>query len=321
MPRVNLPDGRVVNFPDTMSAADIEAALIGIQAPNAPEGDEDTGISAGTVAAGAAGLGGLALLAKAPGRIGAIGKGLNTLRQQLMLSGYALPKSILGGVGAHVERAAETKSLKPLKELLRVPTLLKDTVKAYKAGGQKFGVEYGPSVHGPGRLIGAADEAFQNSLQRAGATADEAEAAMLQKALPKQLADALNNPTARYIQPFRRTPFNQFMEGMSRLPGSAYSKAHKGMTAGYGGAGVVHGAATADEQHPVSVPMAIAGASRQGGNYALGALLGRSLAGGSGGSSIASSLVPTSEWGIETSVTDPMRAFRRPAIMTLLGIK
>jgi hypothetical protein len=283
--------------------------------------DEDSGIGVGTMVGGAAAVGALALLAKAPGVVGKIGKALNTYRQQAMLSGYALPKSILGGVGAHVERAAETGSTGPLKQLLRVPTLLKDTAKAYKAGGQAYGVTPQVNVHGPGRLIGAFDEAFQNSLQRSGATAKEAEAAMLQKPLPKQLSDALDNPAARYLLPFRRTPFNQFMEGFSRLPGSDYSKAHKGMTAAYSGAGAVHGAATADEAHPVSVPMAIAGSSRQGANYAISALLGRTLAGGSGGSSIASSLVPTSEWGIETSVTDPMRSFRRPAIMTLLGIE
>lgn len=285
--------------------------------------EEDSGIGglATTAAAGAAGLGALALLSRAPGSIGKIASGLNTLRQQLMLSGYALPKSILGGVGAHVERAAETGSTRPLRELLRVPTLVKDTARAYKSGGQQFGVTRGPNVHGPGRIIGAFDEGFQESLKRSGMTANEAEAAMLQRALPKQLADALDNPTARYLLPFRRTPFNQFMEGMSRLPGSAYSKAHPIMTGAYTGAGAVHGAATAEDQHPVSVPLAIAGSSRQGGNYAIGALLGRALAGGSGGSSIASSMVPTSEWGIETGITDPLRSFRRPAIMTLLGIE
>lgn len=283
--------------------------------------DEDAGISPGTIAGGAAALGGLALASRIPGVVGKVAGGLNTLRQQLMLSGYALPKSILGGVGAHVERAAETKSLAPLKEMLRIPTMLKDTAQAYKAGGQAYGVTRGPNVHGPGRLIGAADEAFQKSLQRSGATAEEAEAAMLQKALPEQLGKALDNPAARYLLPFRRTPFNQFMEGMSRLPGSEYSKAHPIMTGAYTGAGAVHGAATADEAHPISVPLAIAGSSRQGANYAVGALLGRALSGGSGGSSIASSMVPTSEWGVETSVTDPLRSFRRPAIMTLLGIE
>lgn len=283
--------------------------------------DEDAGIGVGTVAGGAAALGALALASRIPGVTGKIAGGLNTLRQQLMLSGYALPKSILGGVGAHVERAAETGSLKPLKEMLRIPTLVKDTAAAYKAGGQNYGIGRQANVHGPGRLIGAADEAFQKSLQRSGTTAEEAENAMLQSALPKQLSDALDSPTARYLVPFRRTPFNQFMEGMSRLPGSAYSKAHKGMTAAYTGAGAVHGAATADDTHPVSVPMAIAGASRQGGNYALGALLGRAVSGGGPGSGITASMTPVSEWGLESSITDPMRSFRRPAIMTLLGIE
>lgn len=311
-------DGKIYEI-EASSEQDAFALLdeqVGGAAPEAP------GMSTGgKVAAGAAGLGAAALLSRMPGLPGKVLSGLNTLRQQLMLSGYALPKSILGGVGAHVERAAETGSMKPIKELLRLPTLMKDTKAAYKAGGQSYGIIKQPNVHGPGRAIGAADEGFQKSLQRSGMTPDESEAAMLQKALPKQLADALDNPTARYLLPFRRTPFNQFMEGMSRLPGSDYSKAHKTMTAGYTGAGTVHGGATADEAHPVSVPLAIAGSSRQGVNYAMGALLGRTLAGGSGGSSIASSMVPTSEWGIETSITDPLRSFNRPAILTLLGIK
>lgn len=291
-----------------------------VEAPAEPEAD-DSGIGMGTLAGGAAALGALALASRIPGVTGKIAGGLNTLRQQLMLSGYALPKSILGGVGAHVERAAETGSMKPLKEMLRLPTLLKDVKAAYKSGGQQYGIARQPNVHGPGRAIGAFDEAFQKSLQRAGATAEESEAAMLQKALPQQLAEAFDNPGARYILPFRRTPFNQFLEGTKRLPGSEYSKANPAMTAGYMGTGAAHGAVTADDPHPVSVPMGVAGSGRQGMNYALGALLGRSLAGGSGGSSIASSVVPTSEWGIETSVTDPMRSFRRPAIMTLLGIE
>ena len=311
-------DGRIYTI-EADSEQDAFAVLDEeVGAVEAPDEGVSTG---GKIATGAAGLGALALLSKVPGGVGKVASGLNTLRQQLMLSGYALPKSILGGVGAHVERAAETKSLAPLKELLRLPTLWKDTKAAYKAGGQNYGIQRGPNVHGPGRVIGAADEGFQKSLQRSGMTADESEAAMLQKALPKQLADALDNPAARYLLPFRRTPFNQFMEGMSRLPGSAYSNANKTMTAGYTGAGAVHGAATAEEAHPVSVPLAIAGSSRQGANYALGALLGRAAAGGSGGSSIASSMVPTSEWGIETSVTDPLRSFNRPAILTLLGMK
>lgn len=284
--------------------------------------DENAGWSPGLMAGGAAALGALALASRIPGITGKVASGLNTLRQQLMLSGYALPKSILGGAGAHIERAAETGSMRPLKEMLRIPTLLKDAKAAYKAGGTQYGVAHQPNVHGPGRAIGAFDEAFQKSLVRSGATVEEAEAAMLQAPLPERLGDALNNPGARYLYPFRRTPFNQFMESATRLPGSEYSKAHPIMTGAYGGAGFVHGSATADDAHPVSIPMAIAGSARQGGNYALGALLGRALSGGSGGSSIAgSALTPTSEWGVETSVTDPMRSFRRPAIMTLLGIE
>src|SRR5688572_16715126 len=68
--------------------------------------DEEAGSGVGTTMVGGLGaLGALALLKKFPGPVGKAAGMLNTIRQQLMLSGYAGPKSILGGIGAHIERA------------------------------------------------------------------------------------------------------------------------------------------------------------------------------------------------------------------------
>lgn len=292
----------------------------GFARPTSGSEDGQEGVTTGQAIAGAAvGLGGLALLTRAPGPVGKIAKGLNTLRQQLMLSGYALPKSVLGGIGAGVEAGFESKSLTPLKKIFSRETL-KDIGTAYKKGGLSSGTAGidEKAVHGPGRLMGAVDEAVQGALRRAGYSAEDAQARLLQTPLPKRLAKSLESPAAKYIQPFRRTPFNQFLEGYERLPTSEYSQAHPFITAGYTGAGALHGAATTDEQYPTSIPIGVAASSRQGVNYALGALLGRYLGGGKGAGGIASSALPVSEYGLESAVTDPTRPFTRPSILKLL---
>ena len=285
--------------------------------------EPDEGIDPRMAAAGAAaGIGGIALLARAPGRLGKLATLFNSARQQLMLSGLAIPKSVAGNVGAGVEASLESKSLRPLKNLFSRQTM-RDAGAAWKRGGINEGtpgVDQGVGRFGPGRVMGAFDEATRGALGRSGYSAEDAAARVLQAPLPERLAKVLNNPGARYLQPFRRTPFNQFFEGMERLPGSDYSKAHPLITAGYTGAGMAHGATTAEDEFPMSVGLGTAAASRQGMNYAIGALLGRYLNDGNINlDSSVGNVLPVGEYGFESGITDPLRPFRRPALWSLLG--
>lgn len=280
---------------------------------------KDSGIGAGGVlAAGGAAL--AALLLKKPGLAKTIASKANAARQQVMLSGLALPKSILGNVGSGVEAAIETRSMKPLQELFSMQTA-RDAVAAFKsntglpgaaANAPKLDTLPGPM---PGRFMGALDEATQKAHVRAGKTVEEAQSAALQAPLQGDLAKALDSPLARYLIPFRRTPFNQFTEGLKRLPGG--SEGTNAAKAVYMGAGAAHGAATADDKMPVSLPLATAAASRYGLPYAAAAVLGRSLAGGNNNTSgIAGSMLPVSEYGMTSSIVDPTKPFRQPAALT-----
>lgn len=287
------------------------------------------GVNKTAVGVGAAAVGGVAALAlHNPSMAGKIARGLNTLRQQLMLSGFALPKSLLGNAGAAVEQSLERGSMRPLSEMFSGQTV-KDAMTAFKAGAPGGAAQTGQAPTGgnmvtkalsyisPGRAMGAFDEAAQKALQRAGLSADEAQTAAMQAPLQQDLAEALDSPIARYVHPFRRQPFNQFIEGWKKLKPENL-KAHPLVTAGYTAAGATHGAATADDPSPMSVPLAVAGSARYGLPYAAAALLGRVAAQGQGGGNIASSALPVSEYGFESSMTDPTRPFRKPAALTAL---
>ena len=313
-------------------------------APAPPEEDEG-GVSAGALVGGAAAGGGLlalaAKLAKTSGVPGAIGKGaqlIDTLRKQLMLSGMALPKSLLGNVGAAGEASIERGTLAPLKAMLSKQTV-RDFGTAYK-DRTVTGLQHGMNLPGPvpGRIMGAADTAARNALQRGGLSAQQAENSILQSPLQEnfgRFGDALEGPVAQYVQPFRRTPFNQMAEGHKRLtrffdksPTRQLASGENvgGLTAGekralgiYTGAGAAHGAATADDDLPLTIPLAVAASARHGLPYGLAAMVGRAAAGGKlPGSSIAGSVLPVSEWGLESSISDPLRPFRKPAAFTAI---
>lgn len=282
-------------------------------APVQPEPDDDGGfdplkallIGGGAVAAGAAARNPMRTL-----------QGLNALRQQLMLSGFALPKSVLGNVGAMVEASLEGRTLEPLRQFFKTQTL-RDIGQAYKTGasiGPTPGAAAG-SLPSPGRAMGALDTASQAALRRAGMTADEAQAALLQSPLEGRLGTALESAPARYVHPFRRTPFNQFIEGWDKIRNVSQ---HPGTMGIYTGTGAVHGAATADEDYPLSVPLAIAASARYGLPYGLAALTARGLAGARTGGGIAGSVLPVSEYGIEQAVRDPLKPFTQPAALTAM---
>lgn len=309
------------------NAAPTEAPASGLRArPTAPAGadapgDEtsDEGFPWGGALAGGAALTGAALLARSPRAPQAVKTGLeyaNALRQQLMLSGFAPLKSFLGNIGAATAESAETRSLGPLKELLSMETV-RDIGSAFKAGRNVAPAGSGVTLPGPlgfpGRIMGAVDEATRNALQRSGMTGKAAERAVFQAPLPKRLESALDSPVARYAIPFRRTPFNQFIEGWEATKGQ-----HPAVLAGYTGAGAAHGAATADERYPLTVPFGVAAAAKYGLPYGLAAIAGRLMAGGKGAGNIPSNVLPVSEYGLSQSIEDPTAPFVEPSALRAL---
>jgi hypothetical protein len=241
-----------------------------------------------------------------------------------MLSGLALPKSVLGNVGAVVNRSLESGSTAPLKAFFSKQTL-RDAKAAYKS---QSGVTNNPAGHVgvnlpgpmPGRIMGAMDEATQNSIKRSGGTAAEAANETLQTPLGQnfgKMGEALEGPVAQYLLPFRRTPFNQFIEGMKAMDPKrlAANPGQKRALTTHAALGTVHGAATSDDDMPVSVPLAMAAAGRYGMPYGLAALISRvHLAGGKGDAGIPSGMLPVSEYGITSSIEDPLRPFYDPAM-------
>ncbi len=324
------PSGSWSSFRQAVPTERIEPQTV---EPTETDNSTDSGPGWGTIAAAGAGVLGAAALASKmsnmPGMLGKIGKGagiVNAARQQLMLSGLAVPKSLLGNVGAGIEAAAEGKGFGALKEILSLRTA-KDAVRAMKtptaAANNPVGTAGVVDLPGwasiPGRMMGGADEATRAALQRAGSGVEEAASQVLQRPLSENygpMGSLFESPLARWLFPFRRTPFNQFAEGMKRLPlmGEGTTKA-KAM---YMGAGAVHGGATADEQYPVSVPVAVAASARYGLPYALAALAGRRYLGGRKDSgNIPGAALPVSEYGVSQGITDPLAGFE-PAILRVM---
>lgn len=310
-------------FDDPVSAGSSIRSSV-FDEPETSGTDETSPYGIGAAVAGAVGLGAAGYYAyKHPTSIpGKVLNYLNAARQQLMLSGLALPKSMLGNAGAVVSRSLEEGSTKPLTEFFS-PQTWQDAKAAYKAGssvGPTMGSMAGTTIPGPmpGRMMGALDSATQGALQRSGMTAKESAAALFQTPLGEnfgKLSEALDSPAAKYVFPFRRTPYNQFYEGLQTVkPGFKYP----GVRNAYMAAGALHGAATSDEQYPVTLPLATAASARYGVPYAAAALLGRYLASGRGGGGIAGSMLPASEYGTEQSLTDPLSPFTNPSAARVL---
>lgn len=297
-------------------------------ATRAPQEEEEGGSTLAKVGIGAGLLAGGAALASKPGRIGAVAKGLNALRMQLMLSGFALPKSLLGNGGAALTASIERGSLAPIKEMFSGQTL-RDAAAAFKRGPLP-NTHTGSSVNLPkilslpGRAMGAFDEAAQGALQRAGLTAEQATNEVLQTPLGKNFGsfgESMEGPVASYLHPFRRTPFNQFIEGhkaIGRVTGGTATRGQKAALGAYGAAGAVHGAATSEDNTPLSIPLAIAASGRHGLPYGVAALIARYATGGKNGGGIAGSVLPVSEYGFEQSLGDVTKPFRKPAALSAL---
>lgn len=321
-----------IRRPSQMNAPAEPARRGGIRRPSelasgtaptpAPAGDE---FPVGKAIAGGAALAGAALLARNPKAPAVIGKGLqyaNALRQQLMLSGFAPLKSFAGNLGAGIAASAESGSLKPLKSLLSMDTV-NDIKKGYASGGNVAPTGASVSLPGPtpGRIMNAVDEATQKALRRAGLSDEDAQRAVFQTPLGVNWGPAskvFDNPVMDYLFPFRRTPLNQFAEGGWVLTDVFKGEKSALPLAGYAAAGAAHGAATSDEQYPVSLPFGVALAAKYGLPYGVAALTGRALAGGRGSGNIAGSVLPVSEYGLSQSIEDPLAPYREPAALRAL---
>ena len=228
-----------------------------------------------------------------------------------MLSGFASPKSLAGNVGAAIASSAERGSMKPLKELLstqtakefiqqlRTPTARGTTEVAQRAG------RYNPF----GRVMGAGDVATQHALERAGLTAAEAAEQTLQSPLPAEIAKPLSGTLGRVFVPFQRTPWNQFIQTFKA------TGEHPAIAAASGAAGAVSGATS---ENPVTPGLISPLAGRHSGTFLLGAIAGRSLAGGPDPERVGLGISPTSDTSLSDPILNPARPFLRPSARSVL---
>jgi hypothetical protein len=262
-------------------------------------------------------LGGAALLAAgvASRKPGVLGTGLKKLadaRAQLMLTGLAIPKAITSNIGGAAIQSAERGTMAPLKELLS-----RRTVQDFKSAFKNPTITHEQAAmapkYSPGRVLGAIDEATQGAMGRAGMSADDAERMTFQTPLNKRfgkMGDMLDSPGARYLIPFRRTPFNVMYEGFDAI--KHYDRAPKTL-ATVAGVGAAHGAATSDEQFPMSIGLGAAAANKYAVPYLLAAAAARAARGGRAPEGIVGEALPISEYGLASGVTQPTRAFTNPA--------
>jgi len=224
-------------------------------------------------------------------------------RMTAMLSGLAVPKSMLGNVGAHAFASLEGKSLKPLKEMLNTGENWKNLKAGWKAGAvtpdandlgfSKFNL--------PGRVMGAFDEMSTKSLMRAGVSEKEAKELLL--TAPNAFGESIggNTPIGRLLVPFQKTPANTFKQGLNR------SYKHPLIGAGAGAVGLAAGTQTED-------PKKIALASALMGPYALPFLLGALP---TAGEKAIQGFSPIPEWSVHKALADPAAPFQKPGFARL----
>jgi hypothetical protein len=228
-----------------------------------------------------------------------------------MLSGFALPKSIAGNVGAGIVSSLERRSTKPLTELFSRQAvkdfgreLVHPTARGTGQVAQQAG-RYNPI----GRVMGAADEATQKALQRAGMTPAQSAEQTLQTPLPAQWAKPLGTRLGRTIVPFQRTPFNQFIQSFKA------TSEHPGIAGASALAGAATGATTEDYITPgLAAPLS----GRYSGPFLMGAIAGRALSGGQDAERVGFGLSPTSDSAVTDPILNPSRSFLRPSVLSML---
>lgn len=274
-------------------------------------------VGAGLAAGGAAAL---ALAAKKYG-LGKVFDTANNIRRQGMLTGLAVPKSLLGNLGAGVTTAIEEGSLAPLKEMLRLPTNVRTAVDAFKKGATYQGQPTSAWAI-PGRILGATDEAATAALGRAGIAPEEAAKTMLQSEidLGPQVRGALDTKLGQYLVPFRRTPINQAVGALDTM--SDWSD--RGKVAA-NAAALGTGFLTGEESEGVGPTIAgTAAFGRRGLPFAAASMLGKLSKGDSKreAAKVMQGASPVSDYSITEGIAGPFAGnpVPTPAILKLLGI-
>ncbi len=298
-----------------LGASDEEILALDQEGAAAPA--EGSGVGGMLAGAGALALGAGAIAARK--KIGPALDVLNNIRRQGMLTGLALPKSALGNVGGAAMESVARGDINPLKEMLRLPTNVKNAVAAFKRGTSYQG-QPSSAWAIPGRILGATDEAAQEALVRGGLSAEDAAEAMLQAPLGKnRITDALSTRLGDYLVPFRRTPINVAIGGLETMSdwGTKGKAAANALSLG---SGFATGAGTEDK---LPVALGAAAMGRRGAPFAGAALLGRLAAGKTGraAADTVQGLSPVSDYsiseGVAGPVTNPLKTFK-PAIWKLL---
>jgi hypothetical protein len=228
-------------------------------------------------------------------------------RMTAMLSGLAIPKSMLGNVGAHAFASMERKSMKPLQELFNTGENWKNLKEGWRTGAvtpDANDLGFG-KLNVPGRIMGAFDEMSTKSLQRAGMTEAEAKEILLTSPTTFGKSLGLQTPIGKLLVPFQKTPANTMKQGFER------AWKHKGIGAGAIAAGAGMGTQTDD-------PKKIALASALMGPYAIPFLLGALP---TAGEKAVQGFSPIPEWSVHKSITDPFAPFQKPGFARLFEKK
>lgn len=235
------------------------------------------------------------------------------------LSGLAVPKSIVGNVGAPFVAAAERKSLEPIKQFFSGRTA-KDWLREIR--DPEVGIAQlepgGYRMWNPfGRMMSAGDVATRKALVRAGTTDSEAARYTLQTNLGElglhgDVLKALESKPAKYGILYRRTPMNVLTHGANNIA------ERPGLSAISAGVGAVQGS----EGGAASDPLAIAMTAPAAGVYSLpylgGAALGKFLGTGSklDAARVSRGLSPIPE--DMSSFIDPVGPMAKPAAFSAL---
>ena len=327
---LGLPPPTDLPVDDDAARARRVGRLRGGATPPAAEVQQDpaTGESWAIPAAITAGVAGAAALAtRNPAMAGRVVRGLQDLRIMSMLSGLAVPKSILGNVGAATFSSIERGSMAPLKQFFS-PQTAREAVQAFKAGAQSGAIPAGGTVVSRvnpfGRVMGALDQATRSALVRGGLSAEDAAREVLQAPLGKnRFTKALDSPVGQYLVPFQRTPFNALIEGLESVrPENLQTLGQRAAL----GTSVASGAATgAASEDPKTIALGTAFAGRRGLPFAASAALTQLLRGKSKrqASEVLQGISPVSDYslsqGLLAPVADPRQALLpKPAAIPAL---
>ena len=235
----------------------------------------------------------------------------NQVRIASMLSGWALPKSLLGNIGSPVVATMENLAAKkgaasfaPIREAFNIPENIKEFGAGWKQGANPnisgaSGIgKYNPIT----RTMNAADYATQKGLMRSGLTEQEAQRLLLRD--PQYGMRGESNPLIDYLVPFKKTPFNVLQGGAKTVMDHPY------LSAGAGAIGAGVGSQTDD-------PRALALSTALMGPYSLPYLIGAAAT--AGGKQALGGLSPIPEWSLEKSIGDPLHPFTAPAFTTMFN--